>query len=75
MCCYRSSRPRGLKGEAMLQMSYTNWGCAVKWGEMLKNSKESVDQEMNRALQRLFPGVEIPKPLDSVYIYWDEGLM
>ena len=75
MFCCRSSRPRGLKGEAVLQMSYTCWGCAVKWGKLLKNSKESVDQEMNRALQRLFPGVEIPKPLDSVYVYWDEGMM
>ena len=49
--------------------------CAVKWGELLKISKESVDQEIHRALKRLFPGVEIPTPLDSVYVYWDEGYM
>ena len=56
-------------------MSYTSTECAVKWGELLKISKESVDREMHRALKRLFPGVEIPMPLDSVYVYWDEGYM
>lgn len=54
-------------------MSYAKLHCAVKWGELLKISKESVDLEMHRALSRLFPGVAIPKPLESVYVYWEEG--
>ncbi|PFX21355.1 hypothetical protein AWC38_SpisGene14163 [Stylophora pistillata] len=30
---------------------------------------------MHRALRRLFPGVDIPTPLESVYKYWEEGFM
>ena len=54
-------------------MSYASALCAVRWGELLKISKDSVDREMHRALSRLFPGVDIPKPLETVYVYWDEG--
>ena len=57
-------------------MSYAKLNCAVKWGELFKTqSKEYVDQEMHRALKRLFPGVDVPKPLESVYVYWEEGFM
>ncbi|XP_078373199.1 uncharacterized protein LOC144656829 isoform X2 [Oculina patagonica] len=67
-------KSRGPNGEAVLQMSYAKLHCAVKWGELLKvQSKEYVDQEMHRALERLFPGVDVPKPLESVYVYWDKG--
>ncbi|KAL9969976.1 hypothetical protein ACROYT_G022271 [Oculina patagonica] len=69
-------KPRGPNGEAVLQMSYAKIHCAVKWGELLKvQSKEYVDQEMHRSLKRLFPGVDVPKPLESVYVYWDKGFM
>lgn len=55
-------------------MSYAKLRCAVKWGELLKiQSKEYMDQQMLKALKRLFPGVDIPKPLESVYMYWEEG--
>ena len=54
-------------------MSYAGMSCAIKWGELLKISKETVDREMHRALSRLFPGVDVPKPLESKYIYWKEG--
>ena len=57
-------------------MSYAKARCAVKWGKLLKSSsKEYVDQDMHRALSRLFPGVDIPRPLESVYVYWEEGFM
>ena len=57
-------------------MSYAKLRCAVKWGELLKSSsKDYMDQEMHRALKRLFPGVDIPTPLESVYKYWEEGFM
>ncbi|KAJ7385307.1 hypothetical protein OS493_016381 [Desmophyllum pertusum] len=48
--------------------------CAVKWGELFKiKSKDDMDQEILGALRRLFPGVDIPKPLESIYVYWEEG--
>lgn len=57
-------------------MSYAKLRCAVKWEELLKiQSKEYMDQQMLKALKRLFPGVDIPKPLESVYMYWEEGFM
>lgn len=57
-------------------MSYAKLRCAVKWGELLKiQSKEYMDQQMLKALKRLFPGVDIPKPLESVYMHWEEGFM
>lgn len=57
-------------------MSYARINCAVKWAELLKiQSKEYMDEEMHRALKRLFPGVDVPKPLESVYVYWEEGCM
>ena len=66
-------RRRGPKGEALLQMAYANVHCAARWGELLKISKQSVDHQILRALTRLFPGVNIPKPLETVYVYWEEG--
>ena len=59
---------------AIFQMSCAKMHCAVKWGELFKiESKENMDRQMLRALRRLFPGVDIPKPLESVYVYWEEG--
>ena len=66
-------RRRGPKGEALLQMAYANEHCAARWGELLKISKQSVDHQILRALTRLFPRVNIPKPLETVYVYWEEG--
>ena len=54
-------------------MAYGNVHCAARWGELLKISKQSVDHQILRALTRLFPGVDIPKPLETVYVYWEEG--
>ena len=59
----------------MLQISYATALCATKWGELLKISKKTVDEQILRALGRLFPEVKIPKPLESVYMYWEEGAL
>ncbi|KAJ7385308.1 hypothetical protein OS493_016382 [Desmophyllum pertusum] len=67
-------KARGPKGVAVLQMSYAKMHCAVKWGKLFKiKAKEDMDQEILRALRRLFPCVDIPKPLESLYVYWEDG--
>ena len=64
---------RGPNGEAVLRTSYAKSKCAVKWGELLKISKEQTDQLIHESLERLFPGVFVPKPLETVYFYWENG--
>ncbi|KAL9968631.1 hypothetical protein ACROYT_G020746 [Oculina patagonica] len=64
---------RGPNGEAVLHTSYAKLHCAVKWGELLKISKQQTDRLIHEALERLFPGVSIPKPLETVYYYWENG--
>ena len=66
-------RKRGPNGEAILQAVYAKSHCAVKWGELLKISKEVTDREIHKALKRLFPGIDIPKPLETVHHYWENG--
>lgn len=66
-------RERGPNGEAILQAVYAKSHCAVKWGELLKISRKVTDQEIHKALKRLFPGIDIPKPLQSVHQYWEDG--
>lgn len=48
----------------------------MKWGKLLRSSsKDYMDQEMPKALERLSIGVDIQTPLQSMYKYWEEGFM
>lgn len=48
----------------------------MKWGKLLRSSsKDYMDQEVPKALERLSIGVDIPTPLQSMYKYWEEGFM
>lgn len=53
-------------------MSYKDGECGEKWGEILKLPKTIADEEIHRALEYKF-NRKIPKPLGTVYHYWDEG--
>ena len=63
----------GKNGEAVLHLSYKDGECARKWGVILNSvPKEMVDQEIHRALEYKF-NMTVPKPLDTIYQYWNEG--
>ena len=64
---------RGKNGEAVLHLAFSDGDCGAKWGEIVSSApKEMVVQELHRALEYKFD-MEIPKPLDMIYKYWDEG--
>ncbi|PFX27799.1 Achacin [Stylophora pistillata] len=63
---------RGRNGEAVLHVAYKDGVCGEKWGEILKLPKDVMDQEIHRALEYKF-NRKIPKPLSTVYQYWNEG--
>ena len=62
----------GRNGEAVLHVAYTDGVCGEKWGEILKSPKDVMDREIHRALEYKF-NRKIPKPLSTVYQYWNEG--
>ena len=63
---------RGLRGEAVFQLSYAWEACAVKWGELSKLPKAVLESELKKAIQEVFPGAVLPEPLDLVFKYWDK---
>ena len=63
---------RGLRGEAVFQLSYAWEACAVKWGELSKLPKAVLESELKKAIQDVFPGAVLPEPLDLVFKYWDK---
>ena len=62
----------GRNGEAVLHVAYTDGVCGEKLGEILKLPKDVMDREIHRALEYKF-NRKIPKPLSTVYQYWNEG--
>ena len=66
-----SSSGRGPHGEAVIQLSYSLYGCSVKWGELSKLPKEVFESELKKAVQEVFPEMVVPEPLDVVFKYWD----
>lgn len=67
-----SSSGRGPEDQAVLHVSYNDGECGDKWGDILKLPKAIMDQEIHRALEYKFNRT-IPKPLSTVYQYWNEG--
>ena len=64
---------RGKNGEAVLHLAYKDGECGEKWGSILNSvSKSLVDQEVHRAIEYKF-NMTVPKPLETVYKYWNEG--
>lgn len=63
---------RGPNGEAVLHVAYKDGPCGDKWGAVLKLPKAMVDDEIHRALEYKFKRT-IPRPISTVYQYWDEG--
>lgn len=72
MCnwCYRE---RGPNGEALLQASYCDYEYALQWGTVLKEVRGSMDRRIRMALNDTFVDIEVPKAIDSVYHFWEEG--
>ena len=75
-------RGRGPNGVAVLQTIGNTGGCSDDWGNILKVSKDAIDQELESAIidQELERALEykfqrkIPlKPLKTVYKYWEDG--
>ena len=57
----------------MLHLAYKDGECGEKWGSILTSvSKSLVDQEVHRAIEYKF-NMTVPKPLETVYKYWNEG--
>ena len=63
---------RGPNGEAVLHVAYKDGSCGEKWGDVLKLPKAMVDDEIHRALEYKFKRT-IPRPISTVYQYWNEG--
>ncbi|XP_015755689.1 PREDICTED: uncharacterized protein LOC107335208 isoform X5 [Acropora digitifera] len=66
-------RGRGPNGVAVLQTIGNSAGCSDDWGNILKVSKDAVDQELERALEYKFQRKIPLKPLKTVYKYWKDG--
>ena len=62
---------RGPQGEGIIQLSYNYFDCAVKWGQLSKLPRATFLSELNKAVQAVFPGMVIPKPLDVKFKYWE----
>ena len=62
---------RGPKGEGIIQLAYSLYGCPVKWGELSKLPKAVFHSELKKAVQAVFPGMVVPEPLDIVFKYWE----
>ena len=63
---------RGPQGEAVLQLAFAWRACAVKWGELSKLPKATLQLELKKAIQEVFPGADLPEPLDMVFKYWEK---
>ena len=63
---------KGPKEVAVIQLSYAWVACAVKWGELSKLPKAVFESEIKKAVQEVFPGINMPEPLDMVYKYWEK---
>ena len=63
-------RGKSKHGPGILNTFYNNGGCARKWRDISKLGKEVIDREAHRAMEMKY-GMKIPKPIDTVYKFWD----
>ncbi|XP_073252128.1 amine oxidase [flavin-containing] B-like [Porites lutea] len=68
---YMMPYSRGPQGEGIIQLSYNYFDCAVKWGQLSKLPRATFLSELNKAVQAVFPGMVVPKPLDVKFKYWE----
>ena len=61
---------RGINGEGIIQLAYSFYGCAVKWGKLSKLPKAVLYSELKKSVQAVFPEMIVPDPLDIVFKYW-----
>jgi len=69
---YVFSRGYGTNGEGVLHTIYTEGACAERWKQIMELKGNFMDFETHKALEAMY-GVEIPKPIDTVYQYWDSA--
>ena len=70
MCSYFDCSGRGINGEGIIQLAYSFYGCAVKWGKLSKLPKEVLYRELKKSVQAVFPEMVVPDPLNIVFKYW-----
>ena len=58
---------------AVLKTIGNSGGCSDDWGNILKVSKDTIDEELERALEYKFQGKIPMKPLNTVYKYREDG--
>jgi len=60
----------GMERGSCILCTNTDGACARRWKEIADLKTDYVDDEIHRALEAKF-GVKVPKPVDTVYQYWD----
>ena len=63
-------RGKSKHGAGILNTLYNTGRCAKIWRHISKLGKEVIDREAHRAMEMKY-GMKIPKPIDTVYKFWD----